>query len=469
MFPAALAWFENGIDFFPFLQSISLTFGFGLLFTVLTWRSKLRLTPKEGFAIVTLAWLIMTVFGALPFYFTRFHSFEFSYTDAYFETMSGLTTTGASILTDIESLPRGLLLWRSLTHWIGGMGIIVLFLAILPALGAGGFQLFRAEIPGPMKDKISPKIANTAKTLWAIYVGFSMICFTTYQMLGMDWFDAACHTFGTIATGGFSTKNASIAHWNSWEIDCAVTVFMFLSGCNFMLYLHIIRGKWKIPWRNSELRLFVWMIFASTVLLTIMVYFNPASEPTTMLNALRRVCFQVVSLITSTGFATDDYNLWPHLCQVILLLLMCTGACAGSTGGGIKVFRIFIIIKIGLREIAQLLQPRAVLPLQMDGQSIGDRLLRVVLGFVCLYFLIGGFFTVVIVGIEGSSYSILSLVSICISCLSNIGPGLDSFGPMENYAGLSDISKWCLVFMMLLGRLELYSVLVLFHHSIWKK
>ena len=466
--PIALMFNGTHGDYWAFAESSVLCAITGLLFKLFTRKVKLRFSPKEGFAIVTFGWGFLSFFGSLPYILTEQYVHVFSFADAIFETISGLSTTGASIITDIEGMPRPLLFWRSLTHWIGGMGVIVLFLAILPALGAGGFQLFRAEVPGPTKDKISPKIGNTAKTLWIIYVSISVMCFICLRLVGMDNFDAICHTFGTIATGGFSTLNDSVAGFHNWRIDLVITIFMFLSGCNFILFLHLSIGRFKVVFKNEELRFYTFSIIVCTLVISTLVYYQANDAGRGYSFVLLDAAFQVVCIITSTGFATADYDLWPQLCQFILLLLMIMGACAGSTGGGMKVFRVLVAFKVARREVVQLINPRAILPLKIDGEHISQVLTGVIIGFISIFILLLGFFTFVVIACEGDRFDILSLFSICVSCLSNIGPGLDAFGPTHNYAPLKDATKWVLSFMMLLGRLELYSVLVILHPNFWK-
>jgi trk system potassium uptake protein len=349
---------------------------------------------------------------------------------------------------------------------MGGMGVIVLFLAILPALGAGGFQLFRAEIPGPSKNKLSPKIANTAKTLWGMYLLLTLLCGISLWYAEMNTFDAICHSFTTIATGGFSTKNNSIQAFTEWETHAIIIFFMFLSGCNFILFIHLIKGQVKVIYRNEELRLYIFLVAFGIFFTSVLLYINNYYDGS-ILSILKYSSFQVVCIITSTGYATTDYDLWPMACQFFIIILMFTGACAGSTSGGIKVFRVLVALKIGRREIKQLLHPRAIIPLNIDGENISEALLRVILGFVSLFILMLGLFIFVISIIEGDRFDMTSIFSICVSSLSNIGPALNEFGPTDNYSKLHDSSKWILSFMMLLGRLELYSVLVIFKKDIW--
>lgn len=466
--PLCLKFYGLPGDYAAFVKSGGLSLLTGLILCGCTQGTAMRFSPKEGFAIVTFGWGLLSTFGCLPYLLTE--GMTMSITDAFFETVSGLSTTGASIVNDIEGLSRPILFWRSLTQWFGGMGVVMLFLAILPALGAGGFQLFRAEVPGPTKDKLSPKIGNTAKTLWITYVVMSILCLISLHYAGMGWFDATCHTFTTIATGGFSTLNDSVAGFANWRIEVVMILFMFLGGCNFILFIHLVHGRLNIVFKNEELRFYTMCILGAITVISIMNSLNPvAGEEHAPMKILRDAAFQVVCIITSTGFATADYDLWPHLSQLVILLLMIMGACAGSTSGGMKVFRIVVALKVALREIAQLINPRAVLPLKVDGENISNSLTHVIIGFISIFILLLGMFTFLVIAIEGDRYDILSLFSICVSCLSNIGPGLHSFGPTDNYSGLKDITKWVLSFMMLLGRLELYSVLVIFHPSIWKR
>lgn len=466
--PALLAEID-GESNVAFLESFAITCATGGLFMFFSRGVKLRFSAKDGFAVVLAGWFFLCIFGSLPYVLMRGNGAALNWPDAIFETMSGLTTTGASILSDVEALPRSLLLWRSMTHWLGGMGIIVLFLAVLPMLGAGGFQLYRAEMPGPSKDKLAPKIGSTAKKLWAVYVGITIVLFILLWLCGMNWFDSLVHTFGTVATGGFSNKNESVAAFKSWKIDLVLTIFMFVCGCNFALLLNVIRGHFTDLFRNDEFKIYLGITLVSIFIITILNATHPTHGEVTWLRSLQVSAFQVVTIMTTTGFATDDYDLWPKSCQLVLLMLMFIGGCAGSTSGGLKVFRFLIVLKVGVREIVQLLRPRAILSIRVDGQSLDEALLRVVLGFVCLFFLTFCFFTLLIIWIEGDSFSVESLLAISISCLSNVGPGLAELGPTDNYQALKDATKLILSFMMFMGRLEIYSVLVMLHRDFWRR
>lgn len=466
--PLALRAYGISGDYMAFVESSALSMMAGLLIRWRTRKVKVQFSPKEGFAIVTFGWAILVFFSSLPYLLTDLGEHSFRWADAYFEAMSGLSTTGATILTNIEALPKPILFWRSLTQWLGGMGVVVLFLAVLPALGAGGFQLFRAEVPGPTKDKLGPKIGNTAKKLWLVYLALSVSCCLCLHFAGMSWFNAICHTFTTIATGGFSTLNDSIAGFQNWRIEVIIIVFMFLGGCNFILFIHLVMGRWTTVFKNEELRFYALSIGLAIGFISIANSFSADLQNMNSEKILLDATFQVVCIITSTGFITADYDLWPILCQFIILLLMLMGACAGSTSGGMKVFRVLVALKVAKREIGQLIHPRAVLPLKVDGEHISNSLTHVIIGFVSIFILLTGMFTFVVIALEGDRYNMQSLVSICISALSNIGPALDSFGPTDNYSELKDSTKCILSFMMLLGRLELYSVLVMLHPSIWK-
>ena len=415
---------------------------------------------RESIAIVSLGWIVCAAAGALPF---CLYSESLSFTDAFFEVMSGLTTTGASILTDIEALPHGLLFWRSLTHWLGGMGIIVLSLAILPTLGVGGMQLFKAEVPGPSLDKIRPRIQQTAKLLWGVYVLLTLVQTVLLLLGGMNLFDALCHTFGTMATGGFSTRNASMAAFPSAYLQTVVTVFMFLAGVNFTLHYKVLTGNWRACTRDSELRLY-FAVSAISVLLIVanLVWFTKTWHGRTVLDA----AFQVVSIITTTGFASVDYEQWPFLSQGVLMGLMLVGGCAGSTAGGIKVIRILLLNKFTFIELKRILHPSAIIPVRVGGNAIADDIVARVLGFVALYvfLLLAGAFLLAALGND-----LATSLSAAIATLGNIGPGFAGVGPTENFAHFSIPAKWLLAFLMLLGRLELYTLLTFLSASYWKK
>ncbi|MHB8765411.1 MAG: TrkH family potassium uptake protein, partial [Deferrisomatales bacterium] len=380
-----------------------------------TGRGRPELTHREGFAVVTLGWVVFGVLGALPYRFTGEIP---TLVDAVFESLSGFTTTGATILTDIEALPRSLLLWRALTHWLGGMGIIVLGLAILPMLGVGGMQLFRAEVPGPTADRLSPRIQDTAKLLWGVYVGLTAAQVGLLMLGGMDWFDAACHAFATMATGGFSTRNASVAAFGSAYLDAVITVFMFLAGMNFALHHAVLAGRgWKAL-KNEELRCYTGITLGAIALL---MAFNAGSAYPGFFDNLRYSAFQAVSILTTTGFGTADYEGWPFLCQVVLLLLMFVGGSAGSTGGGMKVSRVLLLAKHGVVQVWNLIHPRGVRRVKLDGRPVPEAVLQGVLGFFVLYL---GCTAVGTLGMAALGVDPLTALASVVACVGNVGPGL---------------------------------------------
>ncbi len=418
------------------------------------------MSHREGMAIVALGWIGATLVGALPFHLAG--TFEF-FVDSVFESISGFSTTGASVLTNVEVVPYGILMWRSLTHWLGGMGIIVLSLAILPFLGVGGMQLYKAEVPGPVPDKLRPRIRDTAMVLWKVYLLFTVLQ-TALLMLGdMNLFDSLCHTFGTMATGGFSTKNASIAYYNSAYIDAVITIFMFIAGVNFSLHYMALLGKPSIMIKDPEFRFFFGIVAVFIVVSTWSV-FNRSYD--NLADSFRYAAFQVVSIITTTGYATADYELWPALPQALLLFCMFLGASAGSTGGGMKCMRIMLLIKHAYRELLRLIHPRAVTQVKLGRRPVADDVLTSVWGFFIIYL---GLFIVASFLLAGMNVDVVTSFSAVAACIGNIGPGLGNVGPTDNYAHLPAAGKWLLSFCMLLGRLEIYTVVVLFVPEFWRK
>ncbi|MCJ7554592.1 MAG: TrkH family potassium uptake protein [Ignavibacteriaceae bacterium] len=415
---------------------------------------------REGYLVVTLGWLIMSFFGSLPFVF---HGSIPNFTDAFFETVSGFTTTGASILNNIEALPHGLLFWRSMTHWIGGMGIIVLSIAILPLLGIGGMQLYQAEVAGPTKDKLHPRVQETAKRLWAIYVLFTLSETVLLIFGGMNLFDALCHSFGTLASGGFSTKNQSVAYYNSPFIEYVIIVFMFIAGTNFSLHYLALKGKIFNYFKDSEFRFYTLFIFlvvtASTLYL--IIHNNQSVE-----SSFRDTSFSIISILSSTGFATVNYESWAPFFTEIFLVLLLFGACAGSTSGGVKMVRYQLLLKNSLIELKRLIHPQAVIPVRQNNKAVHSDIIAKVGAFVLLYLFIFGIGSVILAITGLNSTSAMGAVA---ACLANIGPGLDATGPVTNYSSVSELGKWVLSFVMLLGRLEIFTILILFSPSFWKK
>jgi trk system potassium uptake protein TrkH len=383
--------------------------------------------------------------------------------DAYFESMSGFTTTGASILTAIESLPKGLLFWRSLTHWLGGMGIVVLTVAVFPLLGIGGLQLIKAEAPGPTVDKLTPKIAGTAKILWIIYISLTVIETILLMFGGMDLFDALTHTFGTLATGGFSPKNTSVGFYNSAYIDWVITIFMVMAGINFALYFKLITGRLSSISKNTEFRSYLAIFAVATIIIAFNLYGDTFK---TIADSFRYAAFQVASILTTTGYATDDFEKWPMLAQTVLFIVMFIGGCSGSTGGGIKVIRIVTLFKQGINEMKIFMRPRGIFSIRLDGKVVRKKLVYAVSGFVLLYFFMLLFTTFVV---SSGGYDILTSLTTSLATVGNIGPGFGMIGPSENYSNFQDYIKWFLCVAMLAGRLEIYTVLVLFLPVFWKK
>ena len=459
LIPAAVAYFYGEGDFLPFVYTIFITMSVGILGFLITRKSG-EIRARDGFLVVTFGWIIFASLGALPFTISGHIP---SYTDAFFETMSGFTTTGASILTNIEALPHGLLFWRSFTHWLGGMGIILLSLAILPLLGVGGMQLFKAEVPGPTPDKLTPRIKHTAELLWGVYVLISLVETILLRFAGMNWFDAACHTFGTMATGGFSTKNASIGHYDSVLIDYIIIIFMIIAGTNFALHYRLLRGKIKSYWHDREAMFFIYLIAVAALVIGIDVF---RTGENSIFESARQSLFQVVSIITTTGYGTADYEQWSSFSQITLFLLMFVGGCAGSTGGGIKVIRNMILFKFGFNELKRLIHPQAVLTVRIGNMAIPREIVTNITGFFLFYM---SMFILGILVMSAMGLDFLSALGSVIASISNIGPGLGSVGPTDNYAHIPTAGKWFLSFLMLVGRLELYTVLILFSPAFWRK
>ncbi len=421
---------------------------------------KKELSLKGGFLFVSFSWILVAGFGALPFIFSGSIP---SYIDAYFETMSGLTTTGASIIKDIEALPKSILLWRATTHWMGGMGIVVLTVALLPLLGVDAFRLLKAEAPGPVADRLSSRITRTAKYLWGIYIGLSAIQIILLKIFGMSLFDSICHAFATMATGGFSTKNTSIGYYPSAAIQYTITIFMILAGANFSLYFRFLNGNFKIFSKDSEFTAYIFIIFISTILITVNLY--ATNFYSSIEESFRYASFQVASIITTTGFATTDYEKWGNFPKYILFILMFVGGCAGSTGGGMKVIRIITLFKQSLIEIRRMIYPKATFNVRINNKPIEISLIHNILGFVILYLLL--IFLVSAIVSSGGHDIITSLTS-SLATVGNIGPGFSLVGPIFNYSFFQDYIKCILSFAMLLGRLEIYTVLVIIFPIFWK-
>ena len=419
-----------------------------------------ELSTRSGFFLVTLSWLSAAAVGAIPFVISQTIP---SYVDAFFETMSGFTTTGATILTDIEALPKSILFWRSLTHWLGGMGIIVLTVAILPLLGVGGLQLMKAEAPGPSVDRLTPKITDTAKILWLIYLGLTVLETTLLMFGGLSLYEALTHTFGTLATGGFSPKAASVGHYTSAYVHIVVTVFMMGAGINFILYYRLLKGQFSIIRQNTEVKAYLGIFAVASLIIAVSLY---GETYTGFGESLRFASFQAASILTTTGYATADFAAWPQLAQVVLFVLMFIGGSAGSTGGGMKVIRIVTAVKQGFNEMRYLIHPRGVFAIRLNGAPVRKDVVYNITGLVFLYlFLL--LFTTLFVATGG--HNILTSISTALVTLGNIGPGFGRIGPVENYAFYQPYIKVYLSLIMMIGRLEVYTVLVLLTPAFWKR
>lgn len=446
----ALALFNAGL-----VTSIS-----GLLFWQFKWGKSNSIGKREGYLIVALGWLAMVTFGMLPYLFSGVLS---TFTNAFFETVSGMTTTGASVLTDIEEVPKGILYWRSMTQWIGGMGIIVLTVAIFPILGIGGIELFTAEAPGPTSDKIHPRIQETAKRLWLIYVVLTVLLMFILFFCGMTFYDAINHAMTTMSTGGFSTKNASMAAYDIPAIQYPIILFMFIGGMNYSVIYLSLKGKWKKVWQNDEFKTYLFVVIGLGILFTTCVYLL-SQHP--LEKAFRDSMFQLVSLITTTGFVSADYTAWSPGLTFLCFILMFSGASAGSTSGGIKIIRHLVYFKNSYLEFRRILHPRAIIPLKLNEQMVNTRVLTHIYVFLMLYlmiFMIGS----MMVSIMGLDF--MTAVGAVATSLGNVGPGLGQVGPVDNFAWLSSEVKLFLAFLMLLGRLELFTILVLFTPYFWRQ
>ena len=466
--------YHNEPEQLGILQAGITTITLGFLLWFFNRNAKKNLHKKEGYLIVTLGWLMLTFTGTLPYVFTGAIP---NYTDAFFETLSGYSTTGSSILTDIEAMPKGILFWRSATHWIGGMGIIVLTVAILPLLGIGGMQLFMAEAPGPSADKMHPRITETAKRLWLIYFLLTFTEFFLLKIAGMTWFDAINHAMATMSTGGFSTKNASVAYWNGAPIiQYIITAFMFIAGTNFVLTYFALKGRIRKVFKSEEFRYYFFGIIGLTFLITFLIVNYQDPNLTTTINhpkpfgetesAFRHAAFQVVSVLTTTGFVTADFTMWNSFATMLMFSLFFIGGSAGSTSGGIKIVRHIVMIKNSFFEFKKLLHPNAIIPVRYDGSGVPKNIIYNILAFFILYMLI---FIVSSIILTFFGLDFNSAIGAAASSLGNIGPALGSVSPVDNYAHLSVGAKWFCAFLMLIGRLELFTVLILLTPFFWKK
>jgi trk system potassium uptake protein len=460
--PLAFAWFGGDAGLSAYDEALAITFTCGALLFFICRRERRELRPRDGFLLVSLVWTVLPAFGMLPL---LLHIPGLSVTDAYFEAVSGMTTTGATVLTDLDKLPASINVWRCFMVLIGGMGILVLAVAILPLLGVGGSQVFKAETPGPMKDeKLTPRIAGTARGLWTVYFVIALACTFAYRWAGMSWTDAFMHMCSTMGLGGFAAYDASFAAFDSPAIEAVAVVFMLLAGLNFALYFLVWRQRSLRPlWRDAEARAYVALMAGSVLLVSFFLLANGVYPDFT--TAFRYAAFNVVSIATTTGFATTDYAQWPIFAPVFMLLLCGFATCAGSTGGGVKLVRALLLLKQARREFKRIVHPRAIIPVRLGGNAVSNEILFSVLAFMLIYGVVLISATMLLLA---SGLDVVTAFTAAIACINNTGPGLGQVGPAGNYAGLTDFQTWVLTATMLLGRLELFSLIVLFTPGFWR-
>ena len=452
---------DDAMNAFIDAMGICILVGIGLWWPAR--RFKRELHPRDGFLLVTLAWVLIAAIATIPLMMAIPN---LSFTDAFFETMSGLTTTGATVLAGLEYLPPAINLWRHELNWLGGMGIIVLAVAILPLLGVGGRQLYKAETPGPMKDsKLTPRIASTAKALWLVYFGITMACILSLKVAGMNWLDAVCHAFAAMGLGGFSTYDASVGHFNSPAIEAVLIVFMMLAGMNFATHFLALRGRsLRAYWMDVEAKAFVALIVSSTLVCTTYLWARGTYDE--WLIALRHVAFNLVSIASDCGFTSVDYDSWPVFVPMWMLFLSCFAACSGSTGGGIKMIRALVLTQQSTRELQKLIHPAVVNPIRIGATVIPQTIAGAVLGFIFLYALTVGELTFFLMA---SGLDFISSFTAIIACINNAGPGLNVVGPGQNFQALTDFQTWICSLAMLAGRLEIFTLFVLFTPYFWRR
>ena len=449
-------------DIYPILFSSLITLAIGGSLKYFTKSSKdAEIKKRDGYLIVTFSWISMALFATLPYLISGAIP---NISNAFFESMSGLSTTGASILDNIEELPHGILFWRSMTQWLGGMGIIVLTIAILPMLGIGGMELFVAEAPGPTKDKIHPRIKETAKRLWIIYLALTVVETILLMFAGMDFFNAINHALTTNSTGGFSTKQDSVAYFHSPAIEYIMVIFMFLAGTNFTLLYFGIKGKFKNILKNDEFKWYLFAVIGLVLILTPIVYYHTNSD--SLNDSFRAVLFQTVSIITTTGYASADFTTWGSLATFVFFLLLFSGASAGSTSGGIKIVRIVLLMKNGFLEFKRRLHPNAVIPVHLNKEPVSNTIIYNLLAFIFLYLFI---FTIGSLVMTALGLDLLEALSSVATSLGNVGPGIETLGPSHSFSAVPDAGKWVLSFLMLFGRLELFTVALILTPYYWKR
>ena len=459
--PIAFSFYYDDHSWLPFVEGFGLTLAAGILIWLPVHRSRKDLRLRDGFLVVAAFWTVLGTFGAAPLYFAD--GLSLSFTDAVFESMSGLTTTGATILTGLDELPVSILYYRQQLQWLGGMGIIVLAVAVLPMLGVGGMQLYRAETPGPVKDtKLTPRITETAKALWYVYLAFTIACMLSYRLAGMGWFDALCHAFSTVAIGGFSTHDASIGYFDSGLIDCVAIVFMFIAGINFSLHFFAWRYvQIKHYLQDPEFKAYGLMLIVVSAIVVFTLYqYRGLTDPgQTFINGV----FQAVSIATTTGFTTENFALWPAALPVLLIFASFVGGSAGSTAGGIKVIRWLLIYKQGAREVVRLVHPSAEIPVKLGNTAVPPRVVDAVWGFFSVYIVVFG---VMLLAMMATGLDQVTAFSAVAATLNNLGPGLGDV--TSGFMSLSDTAKWISVAGMLLGRLEIFTLLVLITPTFWR-
>ncbi|MCX7164446.1 MAG: potassium transporter TrkG [Betaproteobacteria bacterium] len=463
LMPIASSMIYDDGTLIDFVDAMTMSFSAGFLLWFSTRRHKRELKPRDGFLLVTLAWVLMAAIATLPLLLVID---GLSFTDAFFETMSGLTTTGATVLSGLDKLPPSINIWRHELNWVGGMGIIVLAVAILPLLGVGGMQLYKAETTGVMKDsKLTARIADTAKALWLVYFVITVACILSLRVVGMNWLDAICHAFAAMGLGGFSTYDDSVGHFDSPAIEAVLIFFMMVAGMNFATHFVAWRGRsLRAYWMDAEAKAFVALVAASTLVCS--VYLTVLGTYPGFLTALRHVAFNLVSIATDCGFASQDYDKWPIFVPLWMLFLSCVAVSSGSTGGGIKMIRTLILAQQGLIELKRLVHPNLVAPLRVGGAAIPQQIAGAVLGFIFLYILAVGELSFFLVA---SGLDFTSSITAIVACINNAGPGLNVVGPAQNYGVLTDFQTWVCTFAMLLGRLEVLSVFVLFTPAFWRR
>jgi trk system potassium uptake protein TrkH len=459
--PAIVSHIYNEGLYAVFYLCLTITFTTGLMIWIPTNNVKGELRTRDGFVVTVMFWLVLGVFGAIPFVLTE--ELNISLVDAIFESVSGLTTTGATVITGLDGMPKSILFYRQQLQWLGGMGIIVLAVAILPMLGIGGMQLYRAETPGPVKDsKLTPRITETAKALWYIYATLTIVCAISYKFAGMNWFDAISHSFSTVAIGGFSTHDASIGYFDSQLIESIATVFMLISAINFGLHFFAWRRKTLSHYiQDPEVKFFITNLGIIIAISAIVLILNQTYEP---LKAISESAFMVVSIATTTGFATSDFTSWPTVLPFMLMLTAFAGGCAGSTAGGMKIIRVLLIVKQGHREIKRLVHPNAVFSVKLSKKPISEKVLQAVWGFFSVYMMV---FVIMLLAIMATGLDQITAWSAIAATLNNLGPGLGEVA--ENYGSINDTAKWILCFSMLLGRLEVFTLLILFTPTFWRR